>query len=280
MDGGRHLLTTGLPALLAGDFNTLLGPEDKRGGAPFRITADVYQFRQWLNANKLQSLIVKGGPYTWCNNRKGQARTLEVLDRAIATTSWFDLFPTAVSEVLPRHASDHAPLLIYTSLPTPSGPNPFRFERFWLDYSSLGDIVKYGWNMPSYASPMGMFQQKLRNLQRSLRQWHRSQIGNLQVRVHEAHQQLQQLMELESHQSVDSPISDSIRSTSNKLSALQRQSEMYWAQRARIQWLKEGDKNTRYFQHRVQRRRIRNRINMVRTSEGIIIMIRNKFTIM
>ncbi|KAK1317289.1 hypothetical protein QJS10_CPA05g01669 [Acorus calamus] len=118
---------------------------------------------------------------------------------------------------------------------------------------------------------MGMFQQKLRNLQRSLRQWHRSQIGNLQVRVHEAHQQLQQLMELESHQSVDSPISDSIRSASNKLSALQRQSEMYWAQRARIQWLKEGDKNTRYFQHRVQRRRIRNRINMVRTSEGIII---------
>ncbi|KAK1285694.1 hypothetical protein QJS10_CPB20g01230 [Acorus calamus] len=109
---------------------------------------------------------------------------------------------------------------------------------------------------------MGMFQQKLRNLQRSLRQWHRSQIGNLQVRVHEAHQQLQQLMELESHQSVDSPISDSIRSASNKLSALQRQSEMYWAQRARIQWLKEGDKNTRYFQHRVQRRRIRNRINM------------------
>ncbi|KAK1278774.1 hypothetical protein QJS04_geneDACA020149 [Acorus gramineus] len=39
-----EVLKEGLPTLLVGDFNTLLGPEDKRGGAPFRMKSDVLAF--------------------------------------------------------------------------------------------------------------------------------------------------------------------------------------------------------------------------------------------
>ncbi|KAK1299041.1 hypothetical protein QJS10_CPB14g01424 [Acorus calamus] len=107
-----EVLKTGLPILVAGDFNTLLYSEDKQGGVPFRVSPEVLQFRRWVEDNQLQPLVVKGGLYTWCNNRRGHARTLEVLDRAFATSDWFNLFPTAFAEVLPRHVSDHSPLLI------------------------------------------------------------------------------------------------------------------------------------------------------------------------
>ncbi|KAK1277315.1 hypothetical protein QJS04_geneDACA020152 [Acorus gramineus] len=79
-----EVLKEGLPTLLVGDFNTLLGPEDKRGGAPFRMTSDVLAFRQWVNENHLQTIEQKGQAFTWCNNRQGSARTWETLDRTFS----------------------------------------------------------------------------------------------------------------------------------------------------------------------------------------------------
>ncbi|KAK1296334.1 hypothetical protein QJS10_CPB15g00633 [Acorus calamus] len=134
------VVQTGMPALVARDFNTLLGLEDKCGGAPFQITAQVNKFWEWIDRNQLQSLVVKGGPFTWCNNRRGMARAFEILDRAVATSSWLELFPYAMVEILPRHVSDHAPLLVRTTIPPPEGPRPFRFEKFWLEYPSLGEV--------------------------------------------------------------------------------------------------------------------------------------------
>lgn len=38
-----------------------------------------------------------------------------------------------------------------------------------------------------------------------------------------------------------------MRATGDKLSCLCNSKETYWAQRSRICWLKEGDKNMRFF---------------------------------
>ncbi|KAK1319960.1 hypothetical protein QJS10_CPB04g01502 [Acorus calamus] len=69
-----------LPTLLAGDFNTLLWPSDKKGGHGFRNTPEVQQFRKWVSQNQLQQLVHRGSKFSWCNNRQGRARTWERLD--------------------------------------------------------------------------------------------------------------------------------------------------------------------------------------------------------
>ncbi|GKC80562.1 hypothetical protein Tco_1131336 [Tanacetum coccineum] len=45
--------------------------------------------------------------------------------------------------------------------------------------------------------------------------------------------------------------------------------EILWRQRNRIQWLKEGDKNTRFFHSRASARRQRNNINKLRNENGV-----------
>ncbi|KAK1324515.1 hypothetical protein QJS10_CPA01g00704 [Acorus calamus] len=108
-DETTEVIKTGLPTVIAGDFNTLLWSSDKRGGAPFRVTQEVLSFRQWKDMNGLCPLVAKGPKFTWCNNRQGSARTWELLDRAFANKEWLTAFPSAVVEVLPRSYSDHAP---------------------------------------------------------------------------------------------------------------------------------------------------------------------------
>ncbi|KAK1297823.1 hypothetical protein QJS10_CPB14g01350 [Acorus calamus] len=263
-----EVLKEGLPTLIVGDFNTLLGPDDKRGGAPFRVTTEVRMFRQWDDDNQLQSIEQKGQAFTWCNNRKGSARTWEVLDRAFANQRWLHEFPTAITQVLPRQASDHSPVILHSVVHHPTGHKPFRMERFWFEYSDFPLEVAQEWRRSSNGSPLVNFHRKLIKLQFRLRNWNRERVGNLQYRLQAAHSELEQLGLNEPCYGDDPGFQKKLRQTENYVNALERQNEVFWAQRSRQQWIKDGDRNTRFFQASVHRRRSRNRILMLKGPDG------------
>ncbi|GLT72049.1 hypothetical protein SLA2020_440180 [Shorea laevis] len=50
--------------------------------------------------------------YIWCNNRTDHRFTKERLDRAIANSSWCELFGSVDVVVLACRNSDHCPLLV------------------------------------------------------------------------------------------------------------------------------------------------------------------------
>lgn len=59
-----------------------------------------------------------------------------------------------------------------------------------------------------------------------------------------------------------------IRELVQKLIFLWEQEEKYWGQRARIKWLKYGDKNSRYCHLSTMYRRNKNRIMQIKDSNG------------
>ncbi|KAK1324520.1 hypothetical protein QJS10_CPA01g00703 [Acorus calamus] len=115
---------------------------------------------------------------------------------------------------------------------------------------------------------MGRLHNKLRRLQEPLRQWNRRVIGDLPIRVAKAHEQLLQLMEWEQHVTPDCRHVNRLEATFKNFEALQRQLEIFWAQRARVQWVCEGDRNSKFFHTKLQRRRTRNRITEILTMQG------------
>jgi len=60
---------------------------------------------------------------------------------------------------------------------------------------------------------------------------------------------------------------DEYQQVVDQLEILWRQEEKYWGLRARINWLKWGDKNTKYFHATTVQRRQRNRITMLKVNE-------------
>ncbi|KAJ4837450.1 hypothetical protein Tsubulata_015301 [Turnera subulata] len=115
------------PWVIAGDFNSLLGPNEKLGGEVLNTTY-CRVFSDWIDDCELVDLGFKGSPYTW---ERGEVQ--ERLDRVLANTSWSLPFPDAEVVHYPRTKSDHSTLLLRLWPQHDSvGPKPFRFLAAWL----------------------------------------------------------------------------------------------------------------------------------------------------
>lgn len=60
-----------------------------------------------------------------------------------------------------------------------------------------------------------------------------------------------------------------IRCIENELDNLLNCEEVYWNQRAHVEWLKEGDCNTKFFHLQASERKARNRINGLVDANGV-----------
>lgn len=61
------------------------------------------------------------------------------------------------------------------------------------------------------------------------------------------------------------------RALSNRYSALLRLNSIYWGQRARMLWLSEGDRNSKFFHSFVKIRRHKNKVHAIHNSSGTIV---------
>lgn len=86
-----------------------------------------------------------GQCFTWCNGRSGFHQIRERLDKGLANGDWMTLFPHAVIRILPRYASDHAPIILNTCGAMDAGPKPFLFKSCWTREESSKGVVAWAW---------------------------------------------------------------------------------------------------------------------------------------
>ncbi|CAL1399736.1 unnamed protein product [Linum trigynum] len=125
------------PWLLVGDFNSILSPTEKLGGAPFN-SSRTRDFQECVNDIGLHDLGFTGPAYTWF--RLGLR---ERLDRDLANNTWVATLPEAAVHHLPRmRKSDHRSILVCLTHPHhPAGRKPFCFLAAWLTHASFQSMA-------------------------------------------------------------------------------------------------------------------------------------------
>ncbi|KAI0496466.1 hypothetical protein KFK09_022783 [Dendrobium nobile] len=100
------------PMVVGGDFNCVMSQAKKRGGKRFILSQGSKDFNNFMIQNDLHEVKAMGPKLTWCNNKTGNARILEKLDRCLINSCALDIIHVAVVKYLSWVASDHCPILL------------------------------------------------------------------------------------------------------------------------------------------------------------------------
>jgi hypothetical protein len=251
------------PWLLLGDFNEAMWQSEHFSRAR-RSERLMMEFREVLSHCDVHDLGFVGTPWTFDNKQAGERNVKVRLDRAVANPAWSSLFPEVRVHHLMSSRSDHCPLLVTVTLQQDQRRSQARrYEIMWEREPSLAFAVEDAWSRRVTTQNLGDISASFRNVMASLYDWKKKYFGSLPQRMEKCRKKLNELSLL----SDEASVAERKRLLAEMDEQLYRE-ELMWLQRSRIAWLRDGDRNTKYFHRKASWRHKKNRISKLQREDG------------
>ncbi|XP_039115894.1 uncharacterized protein LOC120251441 [Dioscorea cayenensis subsp. rotundata] len=201
---------------------------------------------------------ISGRKFTWTN---GQSNPIWVrLDRFLYSHDWDSLYPRSTQFDLPKFGSDHSPICLKFGTHFKRS-RLFKFEKFWYTNPDITILVQDWW---SELNPVGcgafILSKKLAHLKSNLRTWSKNTFCASKILKCNLLYELHSIDIIGETRPLSEDESNRLSQIRSELYTILNQEEIYWKQRSRITWLREGDSNTKFFHNVANRRRNRNLI--------------------
>jgi hypothetical protein len=204
-----------------------------------------------------------GTPWTYDNRKMGNRNVKVRLDRGVASQPWLNCFGDASVTHLISPCSDHCPLLlsVQQGVKDTSGGKQAYYEIMWEREASLGERIDQAWQLEHTRGDLGHINRALKSVLLSLKAWSRKNFGSIRKELEAKRRELAKLQATDTDR-------NAIREAIRDMNELLYKEEMMWLQRARVDWLREGDRNTKFFHQRAAWRARKNRIRKLRRESG------------
>lgn len=255
--------------VMMGDMNVILNNNEHSEGVS-SATQDMKDFQECVNDIEMVDICSSGFQYTWTKSLLNpNATVLKKLDRVMCNSTFLTNHNFANAVFLPYGISDHSPAVLCCPGVIKKVHKSFRMANYITDKDEFGDIVKEVWKEDFQGYEMYKMVHKLKALKPHLNKLNWKN-GNLFDKVEELRGKLHDVQT-----KIDKdPLNKTLRNEEVQIigdynSALQDEEKLL-CQKARVDWLKEGDRNSAYF-HKVLKGRInRSRIHTVMGNDGIV----------
>lgn len=242
------------PTVVGGDFKEILTNNEKEGGPP-RSMEDMRSFCDALNDCSLSEVKARGPWFIWERGGMHGELLREKLDRFVGNKKLFDTFKYLYAECLARYKSDHSTILLKLRKKAPyigQLGHAKKLEKYWFEHQECDEVVRGGW---STGLEMDL-SARLRGVTRSLSSWSTKIFLDFTEEISKIETLLKNLQQEAGR---DDYVVKCI-ALEAQLEDLYKQRESLWFWRYRVAEVKDGDKNTAYFQHKARQRKQRNTI--------------------
>ncbi|KAL9658974.1 hypothetical protein QQ045_028250 [Rhodiola kirilowii] len=206
-----------------------------------------------------------GNKYTWCNNQEGDAQIWTRLDRLLVNGRALAVLPDLQVHHLARVASDHCPLLISLG-DNGRRRSTFKYLHIWHDHPGFLDTVTEVWQHGQHQNPIMNFTLKLKHLRQHLKKWNWDVFGNIRTQTQQLLCRISNLEDsLQTRRSNE--VETELVQAKHDLQISQRQHYTILADKAKAQWLIDGDRNSTIFHAMLKAHRRFNRI-MIEQEDG------------
>ncbi|KAL5180906.1 Exocyst complex component SEC6 [Glycine soja] len=248
---------------ILGDFNSIRYHHERVSSCQTEgNSSSMVEFNSWISDMALEEVRSIGRNFTWY---RPNGSVMRKLDRFFLSDNWLDHWPDTTQFVLDRDFSDHCPILLRSKI-IDWGPKPFKIMDWWMQDKGFQDMVALKWN--NY-HPNGWggyaLKQKVKFIKDCIRQWSYSNGVITAKKIQDLKKELNAL-EVGINDRILSPAEVELKkSLQEQLWYAANAYESMLRQKARVKWLKEGDRNSAYFHKMINHRRRHNAI------QGLII---------
>ncbi|TYH19505.1 hypothetical protein ES288_A05G357100v1 [Gossypium darwinii] len=238
--------------IVGGDFNAILNDAEKEGGRR-GVRAQMNEFKEVMDELALVDIKPDSGWFTW-----------ERIDMFISSVSVAEKFPFISTKVVRQTQSDHDAIILDLWGRKPKDyPNDkrlcFKFDVCWAGDVEAKNVIERAWNRDATD-----FGEKIERVRSALGPWQRKKYGNLKRDMQKLEKHIDWIIDSVSREESGR----ALKETRRRPDFLYAREESYWAQRSRSNWLREGDRNTRYFHAKATGRLKKNVIEKLKNAEG------------
>ncbi|XP_075504007.1 uncharacterized protein LOC142541345 [Primulina tabacum] len=221
------------PWMLLGDFNNVLSQEEKLGGLKVK-NYETKDFDECINSVDLSDLRYIGCFYTWLS-----PHVRCKLDRVLVNSHWFSLNTVGLAEFLaPGCVSDHTLSIVSFLDNVGKQKRPFKFFNMWTLSDNFEILVRNNWKCRERGTEQFRLKHMFKRLKKPLHQLNRNNFSHISVRAGKAKQELVALQESLLNNDI---VTDGYKDVKHKAERLLEAERLFIAQKAKIQYTKQGE---------------------------------------
>jgi len=252
---------------LGEDFNSIRSSKERHSVRDSQVVDDYAPFNEFIDDCSLIYLPLGGRKFTWF---KGDGCLMSRLDRFLLSEEWCLIWPNCLQVAHLRGLSDHCPILLLIDEQN-WGPRPLRLLKCWQDTLGYNNFVREKWSSVQVQGWGGyVLKEKLKLIKVALKEWHDSHTRNLQAKIDSLKNRQMTIDSNGEEAELSEEVLDELHGISTDIHSLSRLNTSICWQQSRLNWLCDGDANSKFYHSILAGRRRYNSLSSIMVNGEVV----------